>query len=862
MQQYQANATTPGPSSINEFVRIIDESKSKTTMRCMGSRLCTFLDKTQQFAGVADTFVSSNPSIAALVWGSVKMAILTANNVASYFEKVTNLIMSISKLCPIYEKFGGLYPGCVELQNELPFESDFKPFLELLEKSEKNVAREIQFASLKANQDAIKLQEFDSKKDARFRLDFYKTTRKQDDEANEWRIAKLKRDSERLRSRIRKNLTSIDHLTPWKQAIRERVSGTAEWLCQDDIFEPGKIFYLIIDGLDECDEKECDEVILNLTRLRQSDTRTLKIFIASRPDIEGQLFGAGKPQYRISVTEDKVKPGMELYIDVTLSRLLENGKLKLRDGRLIATISQALLDGSDGMILWTRLFIEELCAQGSDKEISVALTQLLRGLAELYDQKLRRVTSKPNVKNTTDMLRFCAFLKRSLTLLEYEDLLGIKPEQESHQPGNCPNDMIQVISNCCGLIFVDEEDSTVHYVHHSFKEHLLASMDQFSGTIDVADVDQHLGILCLTYLDFTDSKRQLARVWEGSNTPIQPLQLGVLPLPSVGRKVALEILSRGRHLRHLRSAEVERQTVKIIEVSRAPKLEHGRQRSYLFLPYAQTYWIDHLRELNVPNGSKIWRLFSQCVEGSDIPARRPWDKYQEADNRSDVRRSKWLLTHQHRTLLWYCAIHQTLTEGDHWNLYILVEVVHRLEHDCGLRDILPPFSQSLRRTTTFTFCDYSLAVASRLGCEDCIEYLIQAGGRHDTRINQISGFNAQKVLQAAVQGGHLQAVKTLTQAKVDINAAPNPDRERTDHQAAAGGGHLEVVNALIQAGADINAAPAQDLGRTALQAAAGSGHLGVVNTLLRENADVNAAQEKYLARLPSTRRRKLVILRL
>jgi Cdc6-like AAA superfamily ATPase len=394
--------------------------------------------------------------------------------------------MSIGKLCPSYEKFGGLYPGCVELQYELcdfyaiiiricikiiavsrrqtakqiissffsPFESDFKPFLELLEKSEKNVACEIQFASLKANQDVIKLQEFDSKKNARFRLDFYKTTRKQDDEANKWRIAKLKRDSEILRSRIRKNLTSIDHLTPWKQAIRERVSGTAEWLCQDDNFgqwkhstgntilwcsgamgvgktvltsnvisqlhgsrnvneiishhfccaddkatlsarnitgglacqllesqilryqfddlqalhdrtedldtmevtelllsclEPGQIFYLIIDGLDECDEKECDKIILNLTRLRQSDTRTLKIFIASRPDIEGQLFGAGGPQYRISVTEDKVKPDMELYIDLTLSRLLENGKLKLKDGRLIATISQALLDGSDGI---------------------------------------------------------------------------------------------------------------------------------------------------------------------------------------------------------------------------------------------------------------------------------------------------------------------------------------------------------------------------------------------------------------------------------------------------------------------------------------------------------------------------------
>jgi ankyrin repeat protein len=455
---------------------------------------------------------------------------------------------------------------------------------------------------------------------------------------------------------------------------------------------------------------------------------------------------------------------------------------------------------------------------------------------------------KLNVENTTDMLRFCAFLKRALKLLEYEDLLGIKPEQESHQPGNCPTDMKQVISNCCGLIFVDEEDSTVHYVHHSVKEHLLASNRHSSGTVDMAGVDQHLGILCLTYLDFTDFKRQLAKVREGFSTPIQPVQLGILPLPSIGRKVALDILSRGRHLRHLRSAEVERQTEEIFGASKKPGLEHERQRCYPFLLYAQTHWIDHLRELNVPVGSKIWQLFCQCVEGSDIPARRPWDKDQETDNQSDVRRSEWLLTHKHWALLWYYAIHQPLTGDDDLISCIFKEVVHRLDHNCGLREIMSSFLQTLRWTNKFTFCDYSLAFASRLGCEVCIEYLIQAGGRHDTRINQIPAFDAELILQAAVHGGHLQAVKTLIQAKVEINVAPNGDQERNILHAAAGEGYLEVVNALEKAGADINAAPVAWNGRTALQAAAGGGHLEVVNALIRAGADINAAPAQYYGR--------------
>jgi ankyrin repeat protein len=277
-------------------------------------------------------------------------------------------------------------------------------------------------------------------------------------------------------------------------------------------------------------------------------------------------------------------------------------------------------------------------------------------------------------------------------------------------------------------------------------------------------------------------------------------------------------------------------------------LEHERQRCYPFLLYAQTHWIDHLRELNVPAGSKIWQLFCQCVEGSDIPARRPWDKDQETDNQSDVRRSEWLLTHKHWALLWYYAIHQPLTGDDDLISCIFKEVVHRLDHNCGLREIMSSFLQTLRWTNKFTFCDYSLAFASRLGCEVCIEYLIQAGGRHDTRINQIPAFDAELILQAAVHGGHLQAVKTLIQAKVEINVAPNGDQERNILQAAAGEGYLEVVNALEKAGADINAAPVAWNGRTALQAAARGGHLEVVNALIRAGADINAAPAQYYGR--------------
>ncbi|KAJ6109978.1 hypothetical protein N7486_002213 [Penicillium sp. IBT 16267x] len=102
-RDFQRNTAAPDIASVIEFVAQIDAKNSSTTRRCVAPRLCTFLEATQQFAGVVETFVSSNPTIAALVWGSVKTAILTANNVASYFDKVTSMIMGIGKSCPTYQ---------------------------------------------------------------------------------------------------------------------------------------------------------------------------------------------------------------------------------------------------------------------------------------------------------------------------------------------------------------------------------------------------------------------------------------------------------------------------------------------------------------------------------------------------------------------------------------------------------------------------------------------------------------------------------------------------------------------------------------------------------------------------------------
>lgn len=271
-REFQNSTTTPDIASVIEFVAEIDARNSSTTRRCVAPRLCTFLEATQQFTGVVDTFVSSNPIIAALVWGGVKTAILTASNVASYFDKVTSMIMRIGKSSPTYQQFGQLYPCCIGLQRALcdfyaivinlcvkiievsrraalkqtlssilsPFESEFKLFLDQLNEATREISLEVLLASKQADQEAKKLLEYESQQNSKFRpkaLGFYKKSLKQQADESEWRMKLKKREMAKLKTSIRNNLSPIDHDRPLRQIMKQRVPTTAEWLQKEMVFD-------------------------------------------------------------------------------------------------------------------------------------------------------------------------------------------------------------------------------------------------------------------------------------------------------------------------------------------------------------------------------------------------------------------------------------------------------------------------------------------------------------------------------------------------------------------------------------------------------------------------------------------------
>lgn len=130
-------AAVPDATAIIAFTTQLDNENSKRGSRCFATRLLTFLQSIQQFTVVVDTFVSSNPAISALVWGSVKLAVLVSliyqrthsriyyadyflyqvtSTYASYFDKLSTLFMNFSKHCPRYSDYQILYADSVGLR--------------------------------------------------------------------------------------------------------------------------------------------------------------------------------------------------------------------------------------------------------------------------------------------------------------------------------------------------------------------------------------------------------------------------------------------------------------------------------------------------------------------------------------------------------------------------------------------------------------------------------------------------------------------------------------------------------------------------------------------------------------------------
>ncbi|KAL9023850.1 MAG: hypothetical protein Q9196_006931 [Gyalolechia fulgens] len=626
-------------------------------------------------------------------------------------------------------------------------------------------------------------------------------------------------------------------------------------------------YFIILDGLDECNEAHIREVSENLYSLLSSSRLDVKLFWCSRPNIPDWIPSKLQSELHINLenvqSQSHVASDIEKFIKITLEGLLEGDtpRLRIGDPTLALMIEDRLKKEAHGMFLWVKLQLDSLCQKKSDKQIIDTLNHLPRDLPETFERILAIFTEPDDIAIGKQIFRWLAVAKRPLTVNELREAIAIEPLQDVWKPECLVNDMNTALACCGNLVLVEEEQQTIHFTHSSVQQYLCSdlakkSRSRYQVNLDAADADA--GAICVTYLNLPVFGKQIARTPKidlNTTAITSAIVKSTLPAGIYTNKIALRLLRRqDRSSKSLQ--RLLEDTAGIDELTR----QVAMLERFSFLSYAQAFWLEHTKQRISPYPGKLWSLWCNLLEDSrwrDTLAGYPWTF--EDWEKGSTNLMEWIAVNNH------CSLAQllfdsgrVLTDG---NLRMLVETAaergHRELIEVGLiSEKIPPtlwhstlqsaaggghlaMVETLLETktdvTATRFYDNmsALQAAAEWGHLAVVERLLQ----EKVNIDAASGSLGAVALQAAAKGGHLAVVERLLQAKADANACGLEGI--TALQAAVEGGYLAVVEKLLQAKANVNAAHHNN-GRTALQAAAEKGHQAVVEKLLQANANVNA----------------------
>ncbi|KAI3327718.1 hypothetical protein HD806DRAFT_531057 [Xylariaceae sp. AK1471] len=252
--------TLPDTDAVLIFTAQLDLRNRTRTGRSVASRLYSVLQSVRDFCSVVNSFVSSHPEIAALVWGSVKLTMLIATNFLSCYESLSELFLELGKVCPVFREYETLYQNSKRLQQSLfdfnasiirfckhvievvrrpypkllmLFVNEFQSDADAIHEHSRLVRDELTLAKAQADYQDQQLQDAERKaalEGRRKMTTFFSRTERDLDRISSWQLRRDERQARERRQQLLDNLSTHDYLIPLKQSRRERYGGTARWI--------------------------------------------------------------------------------------------------------------------------------------------------------------------------------------------------------------------------------------------------------------------------------------------------------------------------------------------------------------------------------------------------------------------------------------------------------------------------------------------------------------------------------------------------------------------------------------------------------------------------------------------------------
>ena len=423
--------------------------------------------------------------------------------------------------------------------------------------------------------------------------------------------------------------------------------------------ESGKVYFIILDGIDECDNSDGSEILHWIQELGHS-CPCLKFYCSSRPNFSGQVDFPWQELFVASMSENS--DDIAHHVESALEDCLQTGKLVIGDPALKYAIHNALVGGAQGMFLWLTFQLQSICAQKSDDDIIATLQTLPKDLPETFDRILDRIhrLGLIDAKLSRSIFEFVIAAQRPLTLEEIREALSVEPGETTWNTGKLINDIRKVLNSCGSLLVIDEELWTIHFAHHSIKQHLISGTKTDKSdwiTFTPRSAERTITLASLTYLNFDIFNNQLIKLGTSENQNLVRVDIpskvvrNSIPQSTVAGRLALSYMKVRRTSDHDITGSFK------IAMDRSGGHQDSFPQSHSFLAYAQEFWLYHTRE-RVPNihnndnhkrySGVIEHMFKRLVNSQISIVKLPWTREEWLS--LDDKVMKWIIDNRHQSL--------------------------------------------------------------------------------------------------------------------------------------------------------------------------------------------------------------------
>ena len=418
--------------------------------------------------------------------------------------------------------------------------------------------------------------------------------------------------------------------------------------------------------------------------------------------------------------------------------------------------------------LWVSFQIDSICSQKTDAAILTALEDLPKDLPDTFNRVLRKLQRSNNTdphfcKRIFDLL---AAAQRPLTLEELREAVSIEPCETKWDASKRVNEMLKLLLDSCGsLVAVDEEHLTVHFAHHSVKQHLLSKptdLDIKSYHVNIKDADIYLGDITVTYLNLGVLDRQLIK----ASSTVQPpginypsAILGDISGSSFANRLAVRLLKNRRNPGFDIRSQL-RVAAGIVDESKEQD-----QVAHAFLSYAQEYWLFHTKAFT--NESVSYTLWLRLIDGEVNTVKLPleWTMH-KAERINMIERMRWSTHNEHSALI--NRIVERITWGQHQQYYEAARLLFE-------------FLENKNTNTNVQNIDFdaTLYMASVLNEKAWVLLSL----RHGANINANYQGEFGGALQAASVSGHEEIVRILLENGANVNPSPGKHDDKKKEAA-------------------------------------------------------------------------------